>query len=278
MPKNDPLVTVIVPVYNTAKYLPECLNSVINQSYKNLEIICIDDGSTDDSSKIIEQYAKKDPRIKPVHQSNQGQSAARNVGLAKATGDFISFIDSDDEIKPSFISKLYSLYHLNTSITVCGHKFHFVKTNTSKNVYQTELKPRRKNESRKAYIIKLLTLDGRMYSCNNKLFRTNVIKQHHLSFDTTLNFAEDTKFVLSYLQYSKGEIVYTPLPLYVYNFGTETSTVKQSSAKWQNWQTSYRFLKSWLGSHPTPQEKFWLHLVHLRWRISYLRSKRRLKQ
>ena len=278
MPKNDPLVTVIVPVYNTAKYLPKCLNSIINQTYKNLEIICIDDGSTDDSSKIIEQYAKKDPRIKPIRQSNQGQSSARNNGLTKATGDYISFIDSDDEIKPSFIAKLYSLYRPNTSVTVCGHEFHFIKTNTSKNVYQTELKPRRKTESHKAYIIKLLTLDGRMYSCNNKLFKTNIIKQYHLSFDTKLNFAEDTKFVLSYLQYSKGEIAYTPLPLYIYNFGTETSTVKQSSTKWQNWQTSYLFLKSWLGPHPTPQEKFWLHLVHLRWHISHLRSKRRAKQ
>ena len=174
--------------------------------------------------------------------------------------------------------ELYPLYRSGTSIAVCGHKFHFIKTNTSKNVYQTELKPRNKNESYKAYIIKLLTLDGRMYSCNNKLFRASIIRQHGISFDTKLNFAEDTKFVLSYLKYAKGEIAYTSLPLYIYNFGTETSTIKQSSTNWQNWQASYRFLKSWLGPHPTTQEKFWLHLVHLRWRISYLRSKRRAKQ
>ena len=278
MPTNKPLITIIIPVYNTAKYLPQCLDSVINQTYQNLEIICIDDGSTDDSGKIINQYAKKDPRIKSIHQSNQGQSAARNIGLTQATGEYISFVDSDDQIKPSFISELYSLYRPRISVTVCGHEFHFIKTNTSKNVYQTELKPRKKNESHKGYTIKLLALDGRMYSCNNKLFRASIIKQHNISFDTKLNFAEDTKFVLSYLQYAKGEIAYTTLPLYTYNFGTETSTVKQSSTNWQNWQTSYRFLKSWLGPHPTTQEKIWLHLVHLRWRISYLRSKRRAKQ
>lgn len=278
MSTSNPLISIIVPVYNSAKYLPKCLDSIISQTYQNLEIILVNDGSTDNSEKIINTYAKKDSRIKTITQKNQGQSSARNAGLKEAKGSYISFVDSDDQINPSFISKLFSLYNSSVSITVCGHEFRYIKNNISKFPYQSELKPREAHESRKAYIIKLLTLDGRMYSCNNKLFRAKVIKQHHLSFDEKLSFAEDTKFVLIYLRYAKGEIIYTPLPYYIYNFGTETSTVKKTSTIWQNWQTSYKFLKSWLGPHPTIQEKFWLHLVHLRWRISYFRSKRRAKQ
>lgn len=274
----NPKVSIIVPIYNTSKYLPTCLDSILEQTYPNLEIILIDDGSTDSSGKIADQYARKHTNIRVTHQKNQGQSAARNVGLSKATGSYITFIDSDDKMKPTFIAKLLSLYHRGVSITVCGHEFHSVKNNQSKNLYQSELKPRKKNESYKAYIVKLLALDGKMYSCSNKMFRADTIRNHHLQFDSSLNFAEDTKFVLEYLKYQPGEIVYTPLPLYVYNFGTETSTVKKSSANWQNWQKSYQFLKSWLGPHPSPREKFWLHLVHLRWRISYLRSKKRARQ
>ena len=95
-------VSIVVPIYNTEKYLKKCLDSIINQTYENLEIILVDDGSTDNSGKIIDDYAKKDSRIKAIHQKNAGQSTARNNGIKKATGKYISFIDGDDEIKPTF--------------------------------------------------------------------------------------------------------------------------------------------------------------------------------
>ncbi|MBR2710061.1 glycosyltransferase family 2 protein [Candidatus Saccharibacteria bacterium] len=272
-------ISIIIPIYNTANYLPTCLNSIINQTYQNLEIILIDDGSTDDSSIIADDYAKKDHRIKTIYQKNAGQSAARNTGLTKATGEYISFVDSDDQIKPNFIKTLFDLYQDNAaSLAICGHEYRNIKKHTAKYLYASPLRPRRPYESSKSYILKLLAKDGRLYSCNNKLFRTAVIKKHHLTFDEKLNFAEDTKFVLSYLQYVKGEIAYDPSPLYIYNFGTTTSTMHSTSTHWQNWQTSYRNLKTWLGKNPTLIEKFWLHLIHFRWRISYLRSKRRAKQ
>ena len=275
--EKNPRVSIVVPIYNTKKYLKRCLNSIVNQTYQNLEIILVNDGSTDNSEKIAKELAKKDHRIKLISQPNSGQSSARNTGIRKATGDYISFVDSDDEINQHFIKKLLQLYSDNTSITVCGHRYNRLKEGTSKNLYQSELKPRRKNESQKAYILKLLVKDGRMYSCNNKLFKANVIKKHAIHFDEKLNFAEDTKFVLDYLKHTKGEIAYTPNSLYIYNYGTETSTIRTTSTSWQNWQTSYNNLKSWLGKNPTLSEKFWLHLVHLRWRISYLRSRHRAK-
>lgn len=273
----DPKISIIVPIYNTEKYLPKCVDSLLKQTYKNLEIILVDDGSLDNSKKIMNKYTKKDKRIKTIHQKNAGQSAARNVGIQKSTGEFISFIDSDDEIKPNFIQELLNLYSEKTSIAVCGHQYKRLKENTSKNLYQSPLRHRRKNETKTAYVLQLLAKDGRMYSCNNKLFRASIIKSYSLSFDTNLNFAEDTKFVLDYLKKAEGEIKYTPKPLYIYNFGTETSTVKNSATIWNNWQTSYNNLKAWVGENPTVQEKFWLHLIYLRWHISHYRSKRRLK-
>lgn len=92
------LISVIVPVYNVEQYLPRCIESIVNQTYKNLEIILVDDGSTDNSGKVCDKFAEKDSRIKVFHKSNGGVSSARNFGIEKASGDYIGFVDSDDAI------------------------------------------------------------------------------------------------------------------------------------------------------------------------------------
>lgn len=274
---KDTLVSIIIPIYNVRKYLDNCIKSILNQTHKKLEIILVDDGSTDGSETIVENYAKKDKRIIVIHQKNQGQSAARNAGLKKATGDYIGFIDGDDKAKPTFVEDLLSGYSDNkVSLSVCGMHYKRLKSNTAKDVYISPLRQKRKNEDYKSYILYLLTIDGRMYSSVNKLYRANVAKK--LSFDTKLNFAEDTKFVLDYLDKTKdGKLAFILKPLYIYNFGTETSTMHSVSTDWYNWQTSYANLKSWLGKNPSIKVRFWLHMVHLRWRVSYLKSKDRTK-
>ena len=269
-------VSIIVPIYNAGKYLKKCLDSIINQSYQDLEIILVDDGSTDNSGKICDDYAKKDKRIKVVHQKNAGQSAARNQGLKEATGAYISFIDADDEIRPNFISKLLAPFEKNdTDITVCGIHYKRLKTHSAEDVYINPLRLRKKHESSEAYILYLLAVDGRMYSSVNKLYKADIAKS--LAFDRSLNFAEDTQFVLKYLKKSQKNIKFVLEPLYIYNFGTENSTINKTAISWQNWQNSYKFLKSWLGKTKNLNEIFWLHMVHLRWRISFIRSKRRAK-
>ena len=269
-------VSIIVPIYNVAKYLPACLDSILNQTYDNLEILLIDDGSTDDSLKIIEEYAKKDSRIKAFNQKNSGQSSARNLGLKKATGKFISFIDGDDMIKPNFIANLIEPFeNSSTILSVCGIQFNRLHDQSTTDAYTNKLRDKKSHESFKAYILYLLTVDGRMYSSVNKLFLASTAKK--IQFNTKLNFAEDTKFVLDYLKKTNGSISFINHALYVYNYGTETSTMKKTSAVWKNWQTSYNNLKSWLGQSPSFKEKFWLHAVRLRWRNSYLRTKHRLK-
>ena len=119
----NPLISVIIPVYNVEKYLSRCLNSVITQTYQNIEIILINDGSTDDSLKIAQKFQKNDARIKLYSQKNQGLSGARNAGLKRATGDYITFIDSDDYVARDYVSYLYSLLKRNgftSQLAICS--------------------------------------------------------------------------------------------------------------------------------------------------------------
>lgn len=115
------LISLIVPVYNVAPYLHRCINSILEQSYQNIEILLINDGSTDNSAFICQEYAEKDSRIRVIHQSNQGPSAARNTGISAAKGDYIAFIDSDDFIEKDYLKNLYQAAVQNQSdIAVCN--------------------------------------------------------------------------------------------------------------------------------------------------------------
>lgn len=123
---RTPLISVIIPVYNVEKYLHRCLDSVIAQTYQNLEIICVDDGSIDDSGKICDQYAVRDARIKVIHQENQGLSAARNRGLDAAEGEYIAFVDSDDYILEDMYKKMLDkLLNYNVDLCVCQWQYEF---------------------------------------------------------------------------------------------------------------------------------------------------------
>ena len=115
-----PFVSVIVPVYKVEKYLRECLDSLVNQSLKDIEIICVDDGSPDNCGKILDEYAGKDPRIKVIHQKNGGVSNARNSGLKEASGKYISFVDSDDFVNSEFLEKLYDAAERNQADIAAG--------------------------------------------------------------------------------------------------------------------------------------------------------------
>ena len=116
------LLSVIIPVYNVQEYLGRCLESVIQNTYKNLEIICINDGSTDHSFEILQEYAKKDRRFIVINQKNMGVSAARNTGLEIASGENIAFIDSDDWIHPQYFEILLKMQEIcKSDISVCRY-------------------------------------------------------------------------------------------------------------------------------------------------------------
>lgn len=123
----DDLISVIIPVYNVEQYLDRCLQSVVNQTYKNLEIILVDDGSTDSSGKICDDWKKKDDRIYVVHKSNGGLSSARNAGMKKMTGKYVAFIDSDDWIELNMYEELINLLKENPNCEVAQGDFYSSK-------------------------------------------------------------------------------------------------------------------------------------------------------
>lgn len=120
---NQPLVSVIIPVYNVEKYLRQCLDSIINQTLKDIEIICVDDGSTDSSLTILQEYKEKDSRIKVLQQQNQYAGVARNNGLKIAKGKYLSFLDSDDFFELNMLEEMYNKAEKDQSdIVICGWK------------------------------------------------------------------------------------------------------------------------------------------------------------
>lgn len=121
---KEELVSVIVPVYKVEKYLSKCIESIINQTYKSLEIILIDDGSPDNCGNICDEYAKKDNRIRVIHKQNGGLSDARNAGIVASSGEYLMFIDSDDYIHPEMILKLYKrLIKDGSDMALCGFSY-----------------------------------------------------------------------------------------------------------------------------------------------------------
>lgn len=121
MQRQEPLISIIVPVYNTELYLNQCVESILKQTYKNIQLILVDDGSTDNSGKICDEYALKDKRVEVLHEENSGVSDARNKGLKYAKGEYIGFVDSDDYIKETMYQDMYNLIlERNADVSICN--------------------------------------------------------------------------------------------------------------------------------------------------------------
>ena len=131
----QPLISVIVPIYNVEKYLDNCVKSIVNQTYKNLEIILVDDGSPDSCPAICDNWAKIDSRINVIHQKNSGVSAARNIGIKSSLGDFITFVDGDDFIDSDMYETLVSAY-LKNGADIVGCSFKTIDENNDDTVYE----------------------------------------------------------------------------------------------------------------------------------------------
>lgn len=176
-------VSVIVPVYNCEKYLRKCIESIINQTLEDLEIILINDGSTDNSGKILDEYKSKDSRIKVIHKKNEGQSVARNIGLNIATGTYIGFVDSDDWIDSKMYENLYNAINKSQSdVAVCGRQ---ACTETGKLSYKSSIQDEVfhfKNESLENYIISRLFYKHTVVVWN-KLYRKELIDIYNLRFE-----------------------------------------------------------------------------------------------
>lgn len=210
----EPLVSIIIPIYNSSEYLNQCLDSTINQTYHNLEIILVDDGSTDDSGDICEKYAKQDSRFVVIHKTNEGPSSARNIGLKKMTGEYVVFVDSDDYIDRQFIELLLSIALKYNMQLVIGSYKKFT------NIYQLPLSTKRKilennlekYTSREAMLNTLYRKNLTTYS-PGKLYSSTLFQK--IQFPEGRLYDEDV--VVTWELIKKIDyLIYVNLPLYYY--------------------------------------------------------------
>lgn len=193
---EDSLISVIIPVYNAENYLKECIESVCNQSYRNLQIILIDDGSRDNSGKICDQYKNRDSRIEVVHQENRGVSFARNVGIKRAKGEWIAFCDSDDVLPYSAYEKLYS-YTCGSDL-VMGEMQLITKTGERKKIVNVS---QRDSSSAKDFLRELFSEEEFFYLgySADKLYKRKIIDRHNILFTPQIKVNEDRLFVMEYV-------------------------------------------------------------------------------
>lgn len=219
------LISVIVPVYKVEKYIARCLDSIISQTYKNLEIIIVDDGTPDGSGRICDEYALKDSRIRVIHQENGGVSSARNAGLDIANGDFVIFLDSDDYIESDMYQSLVDIITKeNADIAICGDY-----NETEQGVFERYVKDDIYCVfSQQEQIINLLSNKYYRCSCCDKLFRKEIIKD--IRFDTSIKHNEDLLFLYQVMKNS-DKAVYTSKPYYYYctNEGSATNSLFNDS-------------------------------------------------
>ena len=198
------LISVIIPIYNAEKYLKECLDTVLHQTYKNLQIILINDGSTDSSGSICNNYAKKDNRITVLHKRNGGVSTSRNEGIRLALGEYILFLDSDDYADPNMCEMLYNYISLNkVDMVITGTK---LTRRTGKTFLD-------RSELYKHLAIK--NIDG---SCWGRIFKKSIIESNSLEFDECGQCGEDLFFNLQYFAHiSSAMLIDIQLVYYRYN-------------------------------------------------------------
>ena len=240
-----PKISIIAPIYNAEKTLHKCVDSILNQSYKDWELLLIDDGSTDGSALICDEYASKDQRIKVFHKKNGGVSSARNTGLDNATGSWLTFVDSDDFIDTTFLDSFIKSQSCDLYIT----GIQFINNTTTLLPSEEYIKIED--------VIELDNLLNKLYFTVTwgKVYKNDIIQQNKIRFNINLKIGEDTDFVLNYLLYIH-DIRFVSKPLYHFfndekgkitkyiltadEYITHTNSIKRSLARLCN-KLNYEF-------------------------------------
>ena len=215
---NNPLVSIIIPIYNREQTLERCLCSIIRQTYPNLEIIAVDDGSTDHSRVILERYEKKDPRLHVIYKKNSGVSESRNLGLQMAKGDFVQFVDADDWLTRDATSLL--LQEMEPDIQLVISDYYRV---IGRRIWIKGHIPASSSMSRAEFAKYMMKSPANFYYgvIWNKFYRMDIIKENQLYFAHDLDWCEDFKFNLEYLKYTSNvQVLTTPFYYYVKTKGS----------------------------------------------------------
>ena len=209
---NSSFISIIVPVYNSEKYLSACLDSLLSQSFSGFEIILVDDGSTDNSGQICDDYVGKDNRIKVIHQRNSGVSVARNVGLEHASGVWITFVDSDDELLPTALEIFMKYADGDYDLIECDYEL----VVNGKRV-DPEMEVQVKEMCRRDFYDAFFNYSWNSYhgyACI-KLYKASIIRDNNISFATDIFIREDGLFVCEYVS-KCNKILYSTEVVYKY--------------------------------------------------------------
>ena len=217
-----PKVSIIVPVYNVEKYLSKCLDSLINQTLKDIEIICVNDGSTDSSLAILKDFANNDSRIKILDKQNEGVSVARNTGIEVATGQYLMFVDSDDYLVENACEKaLIAIEHENSDICIFGHydlvDEKLVKSSVNKDIIKAQ---KQNNQTYTDFSINIW----------DKIYNREFLIRNSINFIPNLKTSEDVIFNFI-CQFNNPKVSYSTEPLYVYRLASENSATSKSYIK-----------------------------------------------
>lgn len=200
------VISVIVPVYNTERYIKTCLESIRDQTWKSLEVWMVDDGSTDGSGRICDEFAETDQRFHVIHQMNSGVSSARNQGIQHAKGQFVCFVDSDDWLEPDYLMQLEAAWDQSITLSMCCYSM-----NDDQPCWPCGQKEAEtfRDAAAQAFII-----SDKMSGPCNKLFLLSEIHERSLCFDSEITIGEDMLFVYEYL--AGGSMRFVPVALYHY--------------------------------------------------------------
>ena len=222
-----PLITIVIPVYNSSKFLDKCIKSVLNQSYKNIEIFIIDDGSTDSSREKCDEYCRCYQNIKVLHKKNEGVSVARNCGIENANGEWIVFVDSDDFVTPDYVDSLFK--------TTNNGEVPFGMTGMTKISKTGE--PVQKNDTTTIYTLDRNECIELLFDYSNgywgyicgKIYKKNLLNEHNIRFREGIYFNEDRLFCFEYLSIlNENEKIVIDTQAYYYYVIHENAVTSQN--------------------------------------------------
>lgn len=229
-------ISIIIPVYNTEQYLRACLDSVLSQSFADYEVLLIDDGSTDGSGSICDAYAQRDNRIRVFHKENGGVSSARNLGLDNARGEWVYFVDSDDEMLPGGLQTLADGIGEDVDLVGGGYEQYWIDGELHEAVKDRSVVTFSQEES----LLMLYPGHSLCYSYLGYmclwLFRRQIIEENRLRFDLTIRIKEDTLFVVQYICQSKRKTRFNSTPVYKYKMRDASAM----SGLWTHFNPDYQ--------------------------------------
>lgn len=243
---QNPKLSIIVPVYNVEQYLSRCIDSILSQSFTDFELLLIDDGSTDGSGVICDEYAQMDSRVRVFHKENGGVSSARNVGLDNARGEWMYFIDSDDELMENSMKILVECISDEVDMVLAGFEEYYEDGNLKYSI------PLRVKEllSPSESVLVCYEKYSRYYRYLGylwiRLFRKDKIDNHRIRFDESIAVKEDTLFIVQYLCSCTGKTFFTTEPIYRY-YRRESSVMTSLKGNWnEKYLTSFYAIQKML--------------------------------